>query len=459
LAAASRTSPAITDQQLAISCGKSMMMPARNALAWWFGVVSTILVGCSVNVGVGGAPDAAPDHAIVHPGTDGGAGCGYTGESCRQGTVCNGELLCEDDVCVSSGSGSGSGSGPRSGADAGSSAADSGQLTDASVNPDAAPPACTTIPGTSTAVGAACITKSSFPALQSPVDPLTYGADSAGSDDSSAAFQSAINASDVYFGHPGTYLINTSVFPPSNRNIQCAPGVTLLTTNHDASDTGIIVYYATTGGSVAGCDFRGTNTDVPTPLDENQGNFLIEITDAEGVMIEGNTFEATWADAAISLNTGTTGPGGSSSTIQFNTFSGNPLYGPVVTSGTYDVLNNNLLIDTSIGVEANDGEAVGHITIKNNQVTYVHGQCGRAGSDGCPGSVYIAGGNYVDGFSGSSYSLYGTNLVTANYCSGSDGTENAEIDDATDSYDLPPPSYTGDVLGPGCICDSGSSSC
>ena len=433
-------------------------------------LASLALLGCSSSGDSGGGDNAASDHALERSPTQ--RGRGYAGEACCEGTVCSGDLVCRAGTCSGSGSsartdaGSGSGSAssarphggePAAEAGPGDDADDDASADDASV--DAATPGCTPIPGTTIPVGAACIARSSFPTLVSPVDPVAYGADPTGAEDSSTAFQSAVTASDVYFGHPGTYLVNASVFAPSSRNIQCGPGVTLRTTNHDGSITAIITFYETTGGSVTGCDLRGSNTAVPAPLDDDEGNFLIAITDASGVLIEGNTFEQTWADAAVSLNTGTTGPGGSDSTVKFNTFTNNPLYGAVVTSGSNDVFSNNLLIDTSMGVEANAGEAMGPVTITHNQLTYVHGQCHRAGNDDCDFGIALSGGSTVDGFSGSTYSSYGGDVISDNYCSGTDGVESAVIDDQWNSYVSPHPTYTGDVLGPSCTCASGNSSC
>src|ERR1700730_14656390 len=103
------------------------------------------------------------------------------------------------------------------------------------VPPPAPPPqTCTYIPGTSTPVGAACLSRSSFPALNNPVNPGSNGADSTGNKDSTQAFQSAVNAVNLYISTPGTYLFNggRGVCVPSNRTIECAPGVTLKTTLH-----------------------------------------------------------------------------------------------------------------------------------------------------------------------------------------------------------------------------------
>jgi Bacterial Ig domain len=49
------------------------------------------------------------------------------------------------------------------------------------------PVGCTTIPGTNTPVGTACFPKSSYPTLNNPENPVNYGADQTGVNDSTAA--------------------------------------------------------------------------------------------------------------------------------------------------------------------------------------------------------------------------------------------------------------------------------
>ena len=67
----------------------------------------------------------------------------------------------------------------------------------------ATPVGCTTIPGTSTQVGAACLPQSSRPALNSPQDPATYGADKTGVSDNDTALINALAAGDLYISEPG----------------------------------------------------------------------------------------------------------------------------------------------------------------------------------------------------------------------------------------------------------------
>lgn len=134
--------------------------------------------------------------------------------------------------------------------------------------------------------------------------------------------------------------------------------------------------------------------------------------DSSNILIEGNTFENTFANSAIQFATGSTGPGVTNSTMQYNTFSGNPYYGPAVTSGTNDTIQNNLSIDSPIGVE-NDGcttQPIGNITIQNNIVLVINGDCAVASppNSGCDSGVFITGGDYPPSCN------YSTNYVKVN---------------------------------------------
>jgi hypothetical protein len=318
------------------------------------------------------------------------------------------------------------------------------------------PGRCTHIPGTSIKVGAGCLSTASLPTITNPINPVVNGADPTGLADSSSAFQTSINAGNVYFGTPGTYLINSNVEPPSNRVIVCGPGVTLKTTRHNGTVTGIIYNGGISNLTVAGCDFQGSNTGNGARfLDVNQGNFLIYLTDSSNILIEGNTFENTFANSAIQFATGATGPGVTNSTIQYNTFTGNPLYGAAVTSGANDTLQNNLVIDSVLGVEddACPSAPIGNITLKNNMLKVVHGDCGVTSPpySGCPPVAFITGGDYPPSCN------YSTDVVTSNYCTG------ASAQRATIANDAPvggqAAQYSNDILGPGCLCITDSSNC
>jgi hypothetical protein len=314
---------------------------------------------------------------------------------------------------------------------------------------------CMNIPSTYMPVGAACFPRSLCPNLINPQDPVVYGADKTGSADSTAPFQRAANRGDLFVSRAGSYLINGSVIPPAGRRVECAAGVTLKTTLHNNIDSGILTL-RNNNVTVCGCDFQGNNTarvGGAKAMDANQGNFLIQAIDSSEVMIEGNTFENTWANSAIQFNTASTGPGVTNSIIQFNTFSGNPYYGPEIDSGAKDTIQNNLSTDSPIGVE-NDGcstEPIGHITITNNMVRVVHGDCRIAGVNGCDEGVFITGGDYPPGCD------YSSNSVTNNYCTGG-ATQIAHINNTSPGGGGTAASYSGNILGPSCSC-TGAANC
>jgi len=330
---------------------------------------------------------------------------------------------------------------------------------------------CKTIPGTQNKVGAACLPRSQYPVLKHPVNPLNYGADPTGATNSANAFQNAINTGhDVIVTCPRnmkfcTYMISDAAGPgpvviSTRLNIQCQSNVTLYNPDLDELDSGMLIFYEAPGGGIQGCNLIGSNNG-PAPLDlgGGYGNFLLNVTDSSNILIEGNTFGATWADAAVKLDTGSTGPGATFINIRYNTFNANPLYGVAISSGGHINIQNNLIYDSETGVEVNDGEAMdGHIYIAENMEIYQYGGCEAAGNENCNYGIGITGGGTVDSFSGTVYSNYSTNVVTKNYCTGS-GVQNAEIYDDWNSYVYPPPTYTHNILGPGCTCDSGAGSC
>jgi Right handed beta helix region len=314
----------------------------------------------------------------------------------------------------------------------------------------ATPVGCIDIPGTSTPVGAGCFTQASCPALTTPQDPVTYGADKTGATNSEAAFQSAFdaNAGDIYISEPGTYLINSpsdqgGPTPLAGQKIECAPGVTLETTLHGSpSNTGIFII-KNSNNTICGCNFTGTDTG--RVLDTNQYNWLIYSIDGNtGLVIEGNTFENSWGNAAIQVD------GASQETIKFNTFTGNAYYGPTINQGDTFLIENNLS-DSPIGPEAGScsgtSNTVTHATITLNYIKVGSiPDCAGASppNSGCDSSVFITGGEYPPGCD------YSTNVVTGNYCQGNSGVQAATIDNIAPASGGVGASHSGNVLGPGC---------
>lgn len=325
--------------------------------------------------------------------------------------------------------------------------------------PASTPSGCSTIPGTSTPVGAACFASSSYPALNNPQNPVNYGADNTGVNDSTAAINAALAAGDAYFSTPGTYLVSLNsgrgVVPPAGRTIECAPGVTLIERSENSCgnhDCGILaLLYG--GNTVVGCDFRGGNSaSGPLTIGSNEGQFLILLS-SNNDTVEGNTFENAWGNSALQINPDYIGTGPSNFLIQYNTFSHNPYYGPEVNAANSGIIQNNLQIDGGIGVEpyaCNSSDGVSNVTIRNNEVMVSVGDCAVAGQYGCSGPAFISGGTYPPGCNFSSIT------VASNYCQGS-AIQSAEIGNI--SYGVVSASYSNDILGSNCYCEGGGSSC
>jgi len=100
------------------------------------------------------------------------------------------------------------------------------------------------------------------PALSNAQNPVAYGADSGGVNDSSAAFSKALASGDLDVP-PGTFLIKSTVSVPSGRRIKCEPGAVLKTSTTSAYT--MFVFNNTSGGGVWNCHFEGSNYNVSPP--------------------------------------------------------------------------------------------------------------------------------------------------------------------------------------------------
>jgi hypothetical protein len=310
------------------------------------------------------------------------------------------------------------------------------------------------MPGTNTPVGAACFSTSSYPALNNPQDPVNYGADNTGVNDSTAAINKALAAGDTYLATPGTYLVSLSsgkgVIPPAGRTIECAPGVTLIERAENpcnGHDCGILTLL-NDGNTVVGCDFQGGNSaSGPVGIGSNGGQFLIMVS-SNNDTIQGNTFENAWGNSAVQVNGDNIIP--SNFLIQYNTFSHNAYYGPEVDVANSGIMQNNLQIDGGMGPEDDACSAsysVNNVTIRNNELITSVGDCRMAGQDGCDAGAFITGGSYPPGCN------YSTVTVENNYCQGN-ATQAAQIENVGSS--VTPATYSNDILGPACSCGSGS---
>jgi hypothetical protein len=302
-------------------------------------------------------------------------------------------------------------------------------------------------------VGAACFPKSSYPALNNPQNPVNYGADKTGVNDSTAAIVAALSTGDAYFSTPGTYLVSLTsghgIVPPAGRTIECAPGVTLIERSDScASDCGILSLQ-NGNNTVVGCDFQGGNSAQGPVAIGNNGQFLI-IVASNNDTIEGNTFENTWGNSAVHVNSDYTGILPANFMIQYDTFSHNAYYGPEVDVATSGTIQNNLQTDGGMGPEDDACSAsygVNNVIIKNNELKVSVGDCATAGERDCNGPAFITGGIYPPGCNYSKVS------VQNNYCQGTTSLAAAIYNYGSGVANA---SYSNNILGPACSCQSGS---
>lgn len=354
--------------------------------------------------------------------------------------------------------------------------------------PTPTPGQCQTIPNTSICVGAASfgIAVGSCPTETNPQDPINFGADKTGVNDSSAAISNAIASGvsaggngDIFFGTPGTYRVDLSgsgtyinskgIIPPANAKMECAPGVTLKMSaatlgNHDG---GIFVLF-NGGNAVCGCDFQGPLTG-PTPKSINlnaEGNWLVDVQGGSNYLIEDNTFENSQGNSAV----GTSDNPSSNVTVTYNTFSGNPFYCFVIDQTTTTAtISHNLGIDCILGAEfdacPNGGTVGTNINFVNNYIQSQGGTCQQASQAGCSGDGYTGPG-YGPAGSGATSCNYsgitiGGSAAAENYCVGpSSGFTamygavcNGAVSGALCAHE------SNNLLGSNCVCNSGTGSC
>src|SRR5262249_1843412 len=133
---------------------------------------------------------------------------------------------------------------------------------------------------------------------------------------SAALAAASRTGSGVKFSMPGTYVVNLTgrfnggtygLALPSNMTLECSAGVTLyMSATTQPTDSAILRIQNVSNVTVCGCDFRGSNSGTP-PLTTNphhEGMYLLAIYNgSNNILIEGNTFESNWGDAAVSLPT------------------------------------------------------------------------------------------------------------------------------------------------------------
>jgi hypothetical protein len=244
------------------------------------------------------------------------------------------------------------------------------------------------------------------------VSPTQFGAHCDGVTDDSAAFQAAVNASDVKVP-AGTCVINRTVqVSVSNRHIECSAGTVLKQTSATANHvfnfgTGS---QALTGDSIVDCTFVGANADPPqfySAPDPRGYNIPVQTQDhVSNFFLAGNTFQNFFGQSMF--QTYGSVDGGSGDVIEYNTFKSCGYYGPVFVAHTKGYIGHNTLVDCALGVENDDAQQnTGGNVIEYNKLTVRTGY----GAPDMHASAMLTGG--VAG--GANYS---TNIVRYNSVSG-----------------------------------------
>jgi hypothetical protein len=258
-------------------------------------------------------------------------------------------------------------------------------------------------------------TKYTPPALVNPVNPKTYGAKCDGATDDTAAFQKAINASDVLVP-AGTCVINGTLnVRASNRHIQCQGTILKRTTGFNMQMIVIGDYKnAYTNDSIVECNFVGANTVAPKYYNNDNRHWDIPIETTGPVsnfLLAGNSFKQFFGQSMF--QTYGQPNGGSGDKIIYNTFASCGYYGPVFVAHTNGYIGHNTVTDCAVGIENdNTSQATGGNVIEYNTVNAVYGY----GAPDMTSSVMITGGVAAS-------ADYSTNIVRNNSVS---GTSNAQ---------------------------------
>jgi hypothetical protein len=273
------------------------------------------------------------------------------------------------------------------------------------------------------------------------VAPQAFGAKGDGVTDDTAAFESALNASNLLVP-PGTYLINRSIRVPSHRNLQCKPGATLHTTRHDGEESGVVTFSSVSYSSVIGCVITGSNSGTVPILDSNQWNYLIWIRGpSHHIVVSGNTLKYSWANSALHIdgNEGDPNIPSSDIVVTYNDFESNGYYGLATISANRVRARHNRFIDSSCCAEANSPttDQSMYNVYAYNYMTSVNGNA--ATCENCESGIFFTGGESPKNFN------YGTVRVHDNYVTGT----NTYLITSADSGSAPPV-YTNNQCVNGC---------
>ena len=224
------------------------------------------------------------------------------------------------------------------------------------------------------------------PALVNSQNPVNYGADPTGTNDSTTAFQNALNTGDVLVP-PGHFTILGHIFFPSvTRHMQCTLSnghsgtiesflVNMSTNEYQMFDIG-----GTTGTSIFYCGFRGPNADInsrPAVNGSSQSFFIRVGNNAVNNQFVGNDFNGNNGVVGMLDLIAGSGVEPNGTVISWNTFEHCGMYGVQISAAkgtTY--VNHNVLNDCTGFVEGNvtsPATADTGILIDSNHLTFTYG--------------------------------------------------------------------------------------
>ncbi|MCW2820203.1 MAG: hypothetical protein JWR42_2990 [Marmoricola sp.] len=293
------------------------------------------------------------------------------------------------------------------------------------------------------------------PTLVNPVSPLSYGAKCDGVTNDAAAFQSALNASDVLVPAGKTCVVNSTVqISTNNRHLECEAGAVIKQTNLNAAS--LFRYIAAgegrmSGNSIVNCTFIGTNT-VPPQANWNDTtkhyNIPVKTEDrVDNFFLAGNTFDRFWGQSMFQTYGGV--DGGRGDQIVYNTFKNCGYYGPVLVAHQNGYIGHNTMVDCATGVENdNPGQLNGGNIIEFNTLTCTYGY-GGADMGAC---TMLTGG--AAGKSNNSGNIVRNNTISGtSNGQGPQGVQGSRLIIGKNwaAEGVIPAQYSNNVCGAGCV--------
>ena len=293
------------------------------------------------------------------------------------------------------------------------------------------------------------------PILVNPVNPLTYGAKCDGVTNDAAAFQSALNSSDVLVPAGRTCVINSTVkISASNRHLECEAGAVIKQTNLNAASLFRYMVVGTgrmSGNSIVNCSFIGTNT-VPPQANWNDNikhyNIPVKTEDrVDNFFLAGNTFDRFWGQSMFQTYGGV--DGGRGNQIVYNTFRNCAYYGPVLVAHQNGYIGHNTMVDCATGVENDDsGQINGGNIIEFNTLTCNYGY----GGPDMGACTMLTGG--AGGKSDNSGNIVRNNTISGtSNGQGPQGVKGSRlvIGKSWAAEGVIPAQYSNNICGPGCV--------